>query len=98
MCGRGRARETREVLGREGGSLQQVAGDGGAWRPRMAEGPVVPRKPGNAGGGKGPWLRINAGSGEGGRLVNLSTPIGVQKLQSALHAKCIIHEFYIHNY
>lgn len=53
----------------------------------MAEGPVVPRKPGNAGGGKGPWFRINAGSGEGRRLGNLSTPISVQKLQAALHAK-----------
>ena len=53
----------------------------------MAEGPVVPGKPGNAGGGKGPWFRINAGSGEGRRLGNLSTPISVQKLQAALHAK-----------
>ena len=37
--------------------------------------------------GKGPWFRINAGSGEGRRLGNLSTPISVQKLQAALHAK-----------
>ena len=53
----------------------------------MAEGPVVLRRPGNAGGGKGPWVRIDAGSGEGGRLGNLSTPEGVQKLRTALHAK-----------
>lgn len=65
MYERGRARATREVLDGGGGSLQQVAGDGEAWPWRMAEGPVVPWKPGNAGGGKGPWFRINAGSGEG---------------------------------
>lgn len=53
----------------------------------MAEGFVLPRKPGNAGGGKEPWFRINAGRSEGRRLGNLSTPIGVQKLQAALHAK-----------
>lgn len=53
----------------------------------MAEGPVVPRKPGNAGGGKEPWFRTNAGSSEGRRLGNLSTPTSVQKLQVALHAK-----------
>lgn len=28
-------------------------------------GPEVPRKPGNAGGGKGPWFKINATRGEG---------------------------------
>jgi hypothetical protein len=30
----------------------------------VAEGPVVPGKPGNAGGGKGPWFKVSAGSGE----------------------------------
>lgn len=40
--------------------LQQVIGDDQTWPVRMEEGPVVPRKPGNAGGGKGPWFRINA--------------------------------------
>ena len=84
MCERGKARETREVLGRGGGSLQRVAGDGKARRSRIAEGPVVLGKPGNAGGGKGPWFRINARSGEGRRLGNLPTPISVQRLQAAL--------------
>ncbi len=55
MYERGRARATWEVLGRgEEGNPQQVAGDSQTWRPRMAEGPVVLTKPGNAGGGKGP--------------------------------------------
>jgi len=65
MCERGKVYETREVLGGGGGSLQQADGDGRVWLPRMAEGPAVLRMPGNAGGGKGPWFRINAGSGEG---------------------------------
>jgi len=30
----------------------------------VAEGPAVPGKPGNAGGGKGPWFKVSAGSGE----------------------------------
>src|SRR4030088_1424001 len=60
----------------------QVGGRG------VTEGVVVPLKPGNAGGGKGPQLKTNAISGEGpGRLGNLSTPKSVQKLQKALHAK-----------
>ena len=28
----------------------------GVWLRRVTEGPVVPMKPGNAGGGKGPWF------------------------------------------
>ena len=31
----------------------------------MAERPVVPKKPGNAGGGKGPQFKVNAGRSEG---------------------------------
>jgi hypothetical protein len=54
----------------------------------VAERFVVPRKPGNAGGGKGPQFKTDAIRGEGPRrLGNLSTPINVQKLQMALHAK-----------
>ncbi len=30
----------------------------------VADRPVVPLKPGNAGVGKGPWFKVNAGSGE----------------------------------
>ena len=36
-----------------------------AGRDGVAERLVVPGKPGNAGGGKGPWLETNVGSGEG---------------------------------
>ena len=49
---------------------------------------VSPRKPGNAGGGKGPWLKGDAGRSEGEEIgVSLRTPESVWKLQGALHAK-----------
>jgi len=35
---------------------------------RVAERPVVPEKPGNAGGGKGPWFRIRVEIIRAGRL------------------------------
>ena len=54
----------------------------------MAERPVLPRKPGNAGGGKGPWFKGDAGRSEGEETgVSLRTPESVWKLQGALHAK-----------
>ncbi len=54
----------------------------------MAERPVLPEKPGNAGGGKGPWFRISARRSEGQEIdVSLPTPKSVRKLQEALHAK-----------
>ena len=34
-------------------------------RTWVTERPIVPRKPHNWGGGKGPWLKAGAGSGEG---------------------------------
>ena len=57
-------------------------------RHGVAERFVLPRKPGNTGGGKGPQFKTDATSGEGfGKLGNLSTPKTVEKLQKALHAK-----------
>ena len=70
------------------GDDQPDSGDGQAGRPGVAERLVVPLKPGNAGGGKGPQFKTNAASSEGRRrLGNLTTPKSVQKLQMALHAK-----------
>jgi hypothetical protein len=67
---------------------QSDAREGQAGRCGETEGFVVPVKPANAGGGKGPQFKTNARRGEGpGRLGNLSTPKSVQKLQTALHAK-----------
>ena len=54
----------------------------------VAERPVVPMKPGNSGGGKGPWFKVNAGRGESREIdVSLLPPAKVRKLQAALHAK-----------
>lgn len=44
---------------------QPDAREGQAGRCRVAERLVVPGKPGNAGGGKGPQFKINAISGKG---------------------------------
>ena len=51
---------------------------------------VVARKPGNAGGAKGPQFKVNATSGAGpnkGLAMSLPTLETVQKLQTTLHAK-----------
>jgi RNA-directed DNA polymerase len=67
----------------------------------MAERPVLPEKPGNAGGGKGPWFKSDARRGEGEEIgVSLITPESVWELQQALHAKakgepaCRFHSLY----
>jgi hypothetical protein len=43
---------------------QPDAREGQAGRFGVAERPVVPKKPGNAGEGKGPQFNVGAGSGE----------------------------------
>ena len=54
----------------------------------VADRPVVARKPGNAGGAKGPWFKVNVRSGESREIgVSLVTPEKVRKLQATLHAK-----------
>jgi RNA-directed DNA polymerase len=54
----------------------------------VAERSVVPTKPGNAGGGKGPWFKDNVRSGESREIgVSLTPPPKVRKLQETLHAK-----------
>src|SRR3984893_13246984 len=55
---------------------QPDAGEGGAGRPGVTERPVVPMKPGNAGGGKGPWFRTDATRSEGQEI---GQPINSEK-------------------
>ena len=43
---------------------QPEAREGQAGRYGVAERPVLPKKPGNAGGGKGPWFKTGAESSE----------------------------------
>ena len=83
-----KAYETREAPRRGQSDDQLEAREGQARRPGVAERFVVPLKPGNSGGGKGPQFKTDAIRREGPwRLGNLSTPINGQKLQKALHAK-----------
>lgn len=45
-------------------------------------------KPGNAGGAKGPWFKVNVQSDDSQEIgVSLSPPTKVEKLQATLHAK-----------
>ena len=59
-----RADATREAPG-VGGDGQPDAREGQAGRRGVAERLVVPMKPGNAGGAKGPQFKTDAASGEG---------------------------------
>ena len=68
--------------------LQLAAREGQAGPCEVAERPVVPTKPGNAGRGKGPWFKVNARRGESREIgVSLVPPETVRKLQTALGAK-----------
>ncbi len=53
---------------RGGRDLRPDAREGQAGPDRVAERPVVPRKPGNAGGGKGPQFKDNAARRRVGRV------------------------------
>jgi hypothetical protein len=67
----------------------------------MAERPVATEKPGNAGGGKGPWFKSDVPRSEGEEIgASLTTPKSVGELQQALHVKaqrepaCRFHSLY----
>ena len=67
---------------------QPESREGQAGRPGVAERFVVPLKPGNASGGKGPQFKTDARRGEGpGDWATYQLRLGFQKLQMALHAK-----------
>jgi len=58
-----------------------------------SERPILPEKPDNAGGGKGPWFKSNARRSKGKEIgVSLITPERVWQLQEALHAKALVCE------
>jgi len=67
---------------------QPNAREGQVGPPGESERSIVPRKPGNAGGGKGPWFKGNERSGDSREIgVSLAPPPKVEKLQEALHTK-----------
>src|SRR5471030_1721773 len=63
-CTQGKRTQHGKPLG-VGRDAQPNARERWFGRLGVAERPVVPRKPGNAGGGKGPQFKINARRGEG---------------------------------
>ena len=67
---------------------QPNAREGQVGPAEESEGSIVPWKPGNAGGGKGPWFKVNVLRGQSREIgVSLLPPDKVGKLQEALHAK-----------
>jgi hypothetical protein len=68
---------------------QPEAGDGQIGRYGVAERSVVPGKPGNAGGGKGPWFKTGTESSNareiGATLVNSGSKL--RELRKASHAE-----------
>jgi hypothetical protein len=70
---------------------QPEAREGQAGPGGVADGSVVPSRPGNAGGGKGPWLKAAHHVARDRRLArSLATPQRVQELQQALHDKALV--------
>jgi RNA-directed DNA polymerase len=67
---------------------QPDAREGQAGPRGVSERFIVPSKPGNAGGGKGPLFKVNVAAAESQEIgVSLTPPPKVGKLQAALHAK-----------
>jgi RNA-directed DNA polymerase len=67
---------------------QPDAREGQAGLPGESERSIVPSKPGNAGGGKGPQFQVSGRSGDSRESgVSLLPPPKVGKLQETLHAK-----------
>jgi len=71
-----------------GSGPQLTTREGEVGRASVADRPVVPERPGNTGGGKGPEFRDKDGRKEDWRLaMSLPTPKQVSNLQKTLHAK-----------
>ena len=67
---------------------QPDAREGQAGLPGESERSIVPLKPGNTGGGKGPQFKVNVRSGDSREIgVSLIPPTKVGKLQETLQAK-----------
>ena len=67
---------------------QPATREGRAGLGGKSERPILPKKLGNTGGGKGPWFKRNARRSKGKEIgVSLTTPESVWQLQEALPAK-----------
>ncbi len=73
------------VVGRDD---QPGTGDGWTGRYGVAERPVLLRRPGNAGGGKGPWFKAGAGSDKAREIgATLLNSVDVRELRKVPHAE-----------
>ena len=71
-----------------GSDDQPEAGDGQRGRYGVAERPVLLKKPGNAGGGKGPWFKTGVGSGKAREIgATLANSVNVWELRKVPHAE-----------
>ena len=67
---------------------QPEAGDGQRGRYGVAERPVLLKKPGNAGGGKGPWFKAGTESSKAQEIgATLSNSGNVRELRKVPHAE-----------
>ncbi len=67
---------------------QPEAGDGQRGRYGVAERPVLLRRPGNAGGGKGPWFKIGTESSKAQEIgATLANSGNVRELRKAPHVE-----------
>jgi hypothetical protein len=87
-CTQGRRWQHGKPDGVVGRDDQPEAGDGQRGRYGVAERPVLLKKPGNAGGGKGPWFKTGAESGEALEIgVTLGNSEHVRELRQVPHAE-----------
>jgi hypothetical protein len=87
-CTQGRRTQHGKPQSVVGRGDQPEAGDGQRGRAGVAERPVLPGKPGNAGGGKGPQFKTGAGSGKAWEIgVTLANSRSGRQLQRAPHVE-----------
>ena len=67
-CMQGKSIATRETPAVRGREAQPDSREGQAGPNGVAERPVVVRKPGNAGGAKGPWVKVSVRRGDSRRV------------------------------
>ena len=67
---------------------QPDAREGQAGRLGVAERPVLLKRPGNAGGGKGPWFKVGTESSKTQEIgATLANSVNVRELRTVPHAE-----------
>src|SRR5262245_49610507 len=88
-AGTRRSDATRDASAVRARDHQPRTSEGQVGPPEVAERPVGAKRPGNAGGAKGPQFKVDVTRGRRARrlAMSLAPPSTVQKLQTALHTK-----------